>query len=105
MASDSVRAWGRFGLVVGPALLALVCDDGALAWYAGTSALIVVLLIEAQRGKPACEKLACWLGVLIYLVAAGYGMASESGAASRGSILLVLAAMAFTAEAINQSGS
>lgn len=91
-------------LVCAPAMASQIVDDGPLAWYVGSSGLVVALLLEVQRGKAMPERLACCLGMLVYSMAAGYGLATESGAVSAGGLWLLLAAFAVAAEAISRSG-
>lgn len=97
-------AWLRLAQVAAPAMVALSVDDGQLAWYVSSAGLVVSLLWELQRGRPLPERLACWLGMLVYAVAAGFGLATESGAVSAGGLWLLLAALVLAAEGISRAG-
>lgn len=99
-----IAAWLRLLLVCAPGAWSINSDDGPLAWYVGSAGLVVCLLLEVQRGKPLPERLACWVGMLIYSLAAGYGLATESGAVSAGALWGLLAALVLAAEAISRSG-
>lgn len=93
-----MRAALLLGLVVAPACAALSLPDGPLAWYVADAALVVCLLAILQHGKPLRLRLVCWLGMLVHAVAAGYGLAAESGAVSAGGLWLLLGAFALVAE-------
>lgn len=99
-----IAAWLRLLLVCAPGAWAINSDDGQLAWYVGSAGLVVCLLLEVQRGKPLPERLACWMGMLIYSVAAGYGLATESGAVSAGALWFLLVALVLTSEVISRFG-
>lgn len=87
-----------------PAIVALIAEDGFLAWYVASAALVVALLWELQRGQKLVDRIPCWVGMFIYSMAAFYGLANESGAASAAALWLLLAVIAIGAEAIHQWG-
>ena len=99
-----IGAWLRLSLVCAPAIFSMIATEGALAWYVSSAALVVALLWELQRGQKLVDRIPCWVGMLIYSVAAIYGLADESGAASAAALWLLLAVIAIGAEAIHQWG-
>lgn len=102
--SRTAAAWLRLAQVCAPGLVALNVEDGQLAWYVASAGLVVSLLWEQQRGRPLPERVACWVGMLVYAVAAGFGLATESGAVSAGGLWLLLVALVLAAEAISRAG-
>lgn len=104
MSRAAALAWLRLAQVCAPGIAALNVEDGPLAWYVASAGLVVSLLWEVQRKRPVVERVACWVGMLVYSVAAGYGLATESGAVSAGGLWLLLAVLAVVAEAISRSG-
>ena len=98
-----IAAWLRLMLVCAPGAAAISTEDGQLAWYVGSAGLVVVLLLEIQRTKKGPERWACWLGMLVYSVAAAFGLATESGAVTAGGLWFLLAALVFVAEAISRA--
>lgn len=97
-------AWLRLAQVCAPAVAALLANEPELAWYVASSGLVVVLLYEIQRGRPTVLRIPCWVGMLIYSVAAAFGLASESGAVSAAGLWFLLAAIVISSEAIHQWG-
>lgn len=102
MAPQVKRSVILLGLLIAPACGALLLPDGPLAWYVLDAALVAVLLWVMQRGRPLPERVVFWLGMLIHIMAAGYGMATESGAVSAAGLWLLLVAFAVAAEAASR---
>lgn len=90
------------GLLIAPACGALSLPDGPLAWYVLDAALVAVLLFVLQRGRPLPERVVCWFGMLVHIIAAGYGLATDSGAVSAAGLWLLLVAFAVAAEAASR---
>jgi len=93
-----MRAALLLALVVAPACVALTVPDGQLAWYVADAALVVCLLAIIQHRQPLRVRAVCWFGMLVHALAAGYGLADESGAVSAGGLWLLLGAFALVVE-------
>jgi len=90
-------------IVVAPSAMALLSNNGPLAWYVSDAAVCAVLLHLYGRDKPWRTQCVCWIGVAVHVLAAAYGLASEAGAVPEDVLWWVLAGFAVVAELLARS--